>query len=81
MIGFEERIFGVADVADQRCTVTDDIYPFIWGNPVFLQSKPYTKYLQYAKEEIGVLQSIDLPKMNDDNFKSKMRQRTYAQTK
>jgi hypothetical protein len=74
MYGFEERIFGVADMAEQKCTVTDEMYPFIWGNPVFLQSKSYMEYLQYAKEEMGVLQSIELPKMNDDDFKSKMRQ-------
>jgi hypothetical protein len=74
MYGFEERIFGVADVAEQKCTITDEMYPFIWGNPVYLQSKTYMEYLQYAKEEMGCLQSIDLPKMKDEDFKSKMRQ-------
>jgi hypothetical protein len=49
------------------------MYPYIWGNPVFLQSKAYMGYLQYAKEEMGVFQSIDLPEMKDDDFKSKMR--------
>jgi hypothetical protein len=73
--GFEERLFGVAESAagNQQCTLVDKMYPFIWGNPVFLESLPYTEYLQYAQNEMGLLNNIELPQRSDDSYSSNMR--------
>ena len=74
--GFEERMFGVAEAIgrDQPCTLIEDMYPYVWGNSVFKQSKMFADYLNYAQQEIGLLQGVELPRMNDEDFKSKMRQ-------
>lgn len=66
--GFEERLFGVAEATgvDQPCTVNHEMYPFIWGNSVFLQSNMYLEYLQYAQTEMGLLQGIPLPQIDQD---------------
>ena len=66
--GFEERIYGVAEANgfEQQCVVFNEMYPYIWGNPVFLQSNMYLQYLHYAQSEMGMLQGIQLPPIEDD---------------
>jgi len=74
--GFEERIYGIAEGTGdgQQCTLIDHMYPFIWGNHVYLQSKTFLEYLHYAQKESRLLQSVALPPISDDDdFQSKMR--------
>jgi hypothetical protein len=61
--GFEERIFGIAETtgAEQKCIVLDEAYEWIWGNKVFTDSPTFLEYLWYAKEEMGLLQTVMLP--------------------
>jgi hypothetical protein len=75
MYGFEERILGVAEAQGSTtpCTLNDEMYPFIWGNNVYLQSKMFVEYLDYGKRAKGLLQSIELPLKTEDDFKSSMR--------
>lgn len=76
MYGFEERLFGFAESAeaDEPCRLDSRMYPFIWGNFVYLQSKSYVEYLTYAQQEKGLLPGIALPVREDDDYTSKMRQ-------
>ena len=78
MYGFEERLLGVGESAgaDQPCTLLPEMemYPFIWGSPVFLESKTFVEYLKFAQQEKGLLQGIDLPQRKDSDFSSNMRQ-------
>lgn len=68
MFGFEERIFGFAErQSSQQCTLVDEWYPYIWGNQVFTQSNAYLEYLHYAKVEMGLLQSVELPNMKGES--------------
>jgi hypothetical protein len=73
--GFEERMFGEAEAngSDQTCTLINEMWPFIWGNPIFLESPMFLEYLHYAQTEKGLLQGIQLPPMKDEGS-SKMRQ-------
>jgi len=66
--GFEERLYGVAEVngADVACTVTDEMYPYVWGVDVFLQSKMFLEYLHYAQGQKGYLQGTALPPMKEE---------------
>lgn len=74
--GFEERLMGVGESSGsgQPSTLVDEMYPFIWGNPVFLESKTFVEYLQYAQQEKGLLQGIALPQKKDSDYTSHMRQ-------
>jgi hypothetical protein len=74
MFGFEERIYGFAEAAakDDPCIVSADMFPYIHGSFVFLQSQPFVEYLQYAQSEKGLLQGIELPPA-DKEYISKMR--------
>ena len=76
MFGFEERIFGTAEMqgTEVQCTLSDEMYPYLWGNQVFLQSKMFCEYLTYAKQEKGCLPNTDIPERADEDFKSRMRQ-------
>jgi len=68
MFGFEERIFGFSErQSSQQCAIVDEWYPYIWGNRVFTESHKYLEYLQYAKSEMGLLSSIDLPSMKGES--------------
>lgn len=68
LFGFEERLFGFAEKAtEQQCTIVDEVYPYIWGNTVFTQSSKCLEYLHYAKNEMGLLQNIDLPPMTEES--------------
>ena len=73
--GFEERMYGTAESAgkDQPTMLVDEMYPYIWGNSVFLESKVFIEYLNYAQEEMGLLRGIELPQKSDEDFQSKMR--------
>ena len=65
--GFEERLFGFAERrSDQQCTIVDDWYQYIWGNKVFSSSKKFLEYLHYAKNDMGYLQTVDLPPMKEE---------------
>lgn len=61
--GFEERLFGIAESTgkDQPCTLIDEAYPWIWGNPVYQEGKTFMEYLRFAQEDKGLLPSITLP--------------------
>jgi hypothetical protein len=74
--GFEERLLGVGEFtgSEQSCLLIDDLYPFVWGSPVFLQSKTFVEYLLYAQQEKNLLQGIALPERNDGDYVSNMRQ-------
>jgi len=68
MFGFEERMYGFAEKqSTQQCALVDEWYPYIWGNRVFTESNKYLEYLHYAKSEIGLLQSVDLPPMKEES--------------
>lgn len=74
--GFEERIFGIAEAGDNGipCGMGNPaMFPFIFGNSVFFESKQYVEYLQYAQSECGLLQGIELPQRADEDYTSKMR--------
>jgi hypothetical protein len=79
--GFEERLFGVAENTggDKPCTLLDDMYPFIWSNRVFTEGKTFNEYLWYAREERGLLQSVEFPpkRSNKDASSSIMRQGNF----
>lgn len=67
LYGFEERIFGFAEKQNsQQCTLIDDWHPYIWGNQVFTESSKFLEYLHYAKSEMGLLQSVELPPMKEE---------------
>ena len=74
LFGFEERIYGFAEIAakDDACVVSSEMFPYIHGSFVFLQSQPYVEYLHYAQSEKGFLQGIELPPV-DKEYTSKMR--------
>lgn len=75
LFGFEERIFGFAERQNsEQCTIIDDWYPYIWGNKVFTESQKFLEYLHYAKSEMGLLQSVELPPMKDELDVGIMRQ-------
>lgn len=68
LYGFEDRLFTFAEVrggadndGQQQVFLDPQMYPYIWGNPLFLQSKMFVEYLQYAQLEKGLLQGIELP--------------------
>lgn len=66
--GFEERLFGFAERrSDQQCTIVDDWYQYIWGNKVFTNSKKFLEYLHYAKNDMGFLQTVDLPPQKEES--------------
>jgi len=68
MFGFEERMFEFAErQTSQQCAIVDEGFPYIWGNRAFTQSQKYLEYLHYAKTEMGLLQSVDLPPMKEES--------------
>lgn len=74
--GFEERLYGAAEVNGDglQCTLVDEMYPYIWGNQVFVQSKTFLEYLHYAQKDLGLLQSVQLPPItSDEDYSSVMR--------
>lgn len=75
--GLEERLFGVGEFtgSDQPCQLLEDMYPFVWGSPVFLESAKFVEYLQNAQNEMGLLPGITLPQSTSgSNLPSLMRQ-------
>jgi len=62
LYGFEERLFAIAEACgDQPTTLLPLMYDYIWGNNLFLQSKMFVDYLNYAQSEKQCLQGIALP--------------------
>jgi hypothetical protein len=61
--GVEERMFGIAENTGSQvpCALIEEVYPHIWGNRVFTDSPLFLDYLWYAKENCGLLQSVELP--------------------
>jgi len=77
MFGFEERIYGFAErQSSQSCALVDEWFPYIWGNKVFIESQKYLEYLHYAKSEIGLLQTVELPPMKEESELGKSIMRT-----
>mmetsp|Transcript_3460 Transcript_3460/g.4593 ORF Transcript_3460/g.4593 Transcript_3460/m.4593 type:complete len:377 (-) Transcript_3460:278-1408(-) len=75
LFGFEERMFGTAEMqgGETPCKLDDTMYPYIWGNQVFLQSKMFCEYLAYAKLEKGLLPNSAVKERIDADFQSHMR--------
>lgn len=75
MYGFEERMLGIAEARGMStpCALNDEMFPFIWGNNVYLQSKIFVEYLEYAQRAKGLLQTIELPQRTEKDFESSMR--------
>jgi hypothetical protein len=63
LYGFEERLYGIAETtgSETPCTLVDELYPYIWGNRVFTESPMFLEYLWYAKEQCGLLPTVELP--------------------
>lgn len=61
--GFEERLFGFAEArfAEQQCEISEEMFPYMFCSPLN-QGNMLVEYLNYAKDERGMLQSIDLPR-------------------
>ena len=76
MYGFEERLlgFGEASGGEQPCVLNVENYDFVWGSPVFLESRTFVEYLHYAQTEKGLLPGISLPVRADDSYTSSMLQ-------
>jgi hypothetical protein len=76
LYGFEERIFGTAEFqgSGQPCELREEMYPYIWGNPVFLENRSYVDYLLYAQSQKGLLPNTALPDRADESYTSNMRQ-------
>jgi hypothetical protein len=72
--GFEERILGFAEArgTEQPCMIPDEIYPYL-GNSVFLQSKMFLEYMDFAQRSKGLLQRVQLPQRSESDFVSSMR--------
>ena len=68
LFGFEERIFGFAEAnaMGDRCIISNEMFPYIHGCFVFLQSQRFVEYLQYGQSEKGLLQGIELPPVDKD---------------
>ena len=79
LYGFEERMFAIAEMhgKEQPCTIVEEMYPFIWGNQVFLQSKMFVDYLRYAQEDFKMLPNVQLPNRGADDFTSNMRKGNF----
>ena len=82
MYGFEERLFGFAEFSnvcnfDERTCydmISNDSYPYVWGNYVMNQSPLFVEYLWYAQLEKGLFQGIQLPpQTSSEETKSVMR--------
>ena len=73
--GFEERIFGIAESSGHeiQTQLVDEMYPYIWGNQVFLESLPFTEYLMIAQQDKGLLSSVQLPQRALESYQSNMR--------
>jgi hypothetical protein len=79
LYGFEERMFAIAEMhgKEQPCTIVEEMYPYIWGNQVFLQSKMFVDYLRYAQEDFKLLPNVPLPNRCADDFTSNMRKGNF----
>lgn len=73
--GFEERLFGIADSSGHEVPtqLPQEMYPYIWGNQVFLQSLTFTEYLAIAQQDRGLLTGIELPQRAVESYQSNMR--------
>ena len=75
--GFEERLFGFAtqlvDAHDRQCAVEEEMYEFMFCPPLN-QCPMIVEYLNYAKDEKGLLGGGDLPKPKGNAPPSLMRQ-------
>lgn len=75
LFGFEERLFGMAEASEEICEVKpSQLYEFVYGNPVYLNSKTFVEYLQFAQAEKGLLAGVELPQNTGADYKSNMRQ-------
>lgn len=62
LYGFEERLFGFAErrFAEQQCQITEEMFPYQFCAPLD-QSKMIVEYLNYAKDERGLIQGVKIP--------------------
>lgn len=61
--GFEERLFGFAEAqcGDVLCEISEEMFPFVYGPPLD-KCGMIIEYLNYAKDERGLIPNIQLPK-------------------
>lgn len=61
LYGFEERLFGFAErrFGEQQCELDDDMFPYMFCPP-FDQSNKIVEYLNYAKDEKGMIPNASI---------------------
>lgn len=71
--GFEERLFSWAESRFDKipCEIPEEMFPYMFPSPID-KGNMLIEYLNYAKDELGLLQSIPLPKCS--TIPSAMRQ-------
>lgn len=71
--GFEERLFGFAEAqcGDVLCEIPEDMFPYVYCPPLD-KGNMLIEYLNYAKDERGLIPNVQLPKC--DTKPSLMRQ-------
>lgn len=62
LYGFEERLFGFAEFrfAEQQCQISEEMFPYQFCPP-FDQSKMIVEYLNFAKDERGLIPNVSIP--------------------
>lgn len=61
--GFEERLFGLAEAtgSEQQCEISEEMFPYTFCPP-FDQGQMMNEYLNYAKDERGLIQNVEVRK-------------------
>jgi len=62
LYGFEERLFGFAEArfGQQQCQISEEMFQYTFCPP-FDQSKMIVEYLNYAKDERGLIPNVTIP--------------------
>lgn len=63
LYGFEERLFGFAEMrcAEEPCKISEEMFPYQFCPP-FDQCKMIAEYLNYAKDERGLIPTVNIPR-------------------
>lgn len=66
LYGFEDRLlsFAESDSNAKPCEVTDAMYPYMFCQPLD-QGKMVASYLNFAKDERGLLQTVPVPRVSE----------------
>lgn len=73
LYGFEERLFEFAErkYGEKQCSISDEMYPYMFCPP-FDQAKLIAEYLNYGKDEKGLIPNTIVPRCS--TLPSNMRQ-------